>query len=275
MELNSVLFRPPVPTYTHTRFGPELIWLPKSPTISIPCLFLPSFTPTHKLFLFFHANAEDLGLIYDFLDILRCVLEVNILAPDYPGYGLYKGKTSCKQILADAEFVHKFALEKFNVQPFELFIIGRSIGSGPATALASKACGGLILLSPYASLRKILKRIVGPFQFLMKDQMKNIDNIKHVTCPTLLIHGKKDSLITYQHSEQLASACRGKVEVFFSETMTHNQFQYYDDVILPIDSFLKKILTRSEHRRRIILSDDLFQPPAYIKKQSEMLAQFI
>lgn len=43
-----------------------------------------------KLLIYFHANAEDLGNSYLFLDHLRTQLRVNVLAPEYPGYGIYK-----------------------------------------------------------------------------------------------------------------------------------------------------------------------------------------
>ena len=86
-----------------------------------------------KTFLYFHANAEDLGKIYDFLDIMRCVLEVNIIAPEYPGYGLYKGKASCKKVLSDSELIYKFIQNSLKLQPADIYIMGRSIGSGPAS----------------------------------------------------------------------------------------------------------------------------------------------
>ena len=42
-----------------------------------------------KIMLYFHANAEDLGMCYYMLDCLRERLGVRILAMEYPGYGLH------------------------------------------------------------------------------------------------------------------------------------------------------------------------------------------
>ena len=39
--------------------------------------------------LYFHANAEDLGMCYYMLDCLKERLGVRILAMEYPGYGLH------------------------------------------------------------------------------------------------------------------------------------------------------------------------------------------
>jgi len=40
--------------------------------------------------IYFHANGEDLGSSYELLNIIREKLQINVLAPEYPGYGIYK-----------------------------------------------------------------------------------------------------------------------------------------------------------------------------------------
>ena len=43
-----------------------------------------------KLIVFFHGNAEDLGISYEMLDHLRTALKINVIAVEYPGYGVYE-----------------------------------------------------------------------------------------------------------------------------------------------------------------------------------------
>ena len=38
---------------------------------NIPCLYLESYQPTSQLIVYFHANAEDIGLAYPLLETLR------------------------------------------------------------------------------------------------------------------------------------------------------------------------------------------------------------
>ena len=57
-------------------------------------MFLAYHRGSSKLLIYFHGNAEDVGLAYDFLDNLRCSLMVHILAIEYPGYGIYRGDPS-------------------------------------------------------------------------------------------------------------------------------------------------------------------------------------
>ena len=56
----------------------------------IPCLYLPYAMGSSKLLIYFHANAEDIILSHELLDYLRALLRCNVLAMEYPGYGLYK-----------------------------------------------------------------------------------------------------------------------------------------------------------------------------------------
>lgn len=56
---------------------------------NISCLYLKSPSQSSKLIIYFHANAEDLGSSYELLDKIRKKMNINIIAPEYPGYGIY------------------------------------------------------------------------------------------------------------------------------------------------------------------------------------------
>ncbi len=40
--------------------------------------------------IYFHANGEDIALIKSLMNELRNSLNIHIIAPEYPNYGLYK-----------------------------------------------------------------------------------------------------------------------------------------------------------------------------------------
>ena len=44
-----------------------------------------------KIMLFFHGNAEDLGIAYKVLNSMKTHLKITILAVEYSGYGLFAG----------------------------------------------------------------------------------------------------------------------------------------------------------------------------------------
>lgn len=91
-----------------------------------------------KVLLYFHGNAEDVGLSADLLDHLMPTLKIHILAVEYPGYGIYWTKEpSEKQIFDDALWVYDFITTEYGFGEKDIIIFGRSIGSGPATWVAS------------------------------------------------------------------------------------------------------------------------------------------
>jgi len=46
--------------------------------------------------IYFHANAEDIGLSYSIMLEFSIRLNVNVLIVEYPGYGIYKGNPNAK-----------------------------------------------------------------------------------------------------------------------------------------------------------------------------------
>lgn len=78
----------------------------------VPCLYLPYLKGSNKLIIFFHGNAEDLGISYEMLDHMRSALKINVLAVEYPGYGVYEdpGGPDESKICADAELVYNFVV---------------------------------------------------------------------------------------------------------------------------------------------------------------------
>ena len=54
-------------------------------------MHMPFTIGSSKVMLYFHANAEDIVLSHELLDFIRALLRVNIIAVEYPGYGIYNG----------------------------------------------------------------------------------------------------------------------------------------------------------------------------------------
>lgn len=240
MELNSIIFPAPPPSYSLNEFGEELIWVPKdNDSFSIPCLMLKSEEGSNKIMLYFHGNAEDLKLSYELIDLFRTVLHIHVIAVEFPGYGLYKSKPSAKLLIEDAECIYDFVKNCLGFQSKDIFVFGRSIGTGPATHIARyKKIGCLLLMSAYTSIKAVVKNIGRGLSYLVKERFNNIENIKHITCPTFLVHGKKDRLIPYTHSQLLQEACAGPCSLFIPSEMDHDRFDYCDDLVLPISAFL-------------------------------------
>ena len=122
------------------------------------------------MILYFHGNGEDLGLIYNITDLIRTFLDINVLAVEYPGYGVYEdaeGPNEAK-ILRDAELVYNFVQDVAKLEERDIFLMGRSLGSGPCSHLAAKFNPGcLMLISPYTSIRSVASHKVGFLSHLL------------------------------------------------------------------------------------------------------------
>ena len=120
------------------------------------------------------------------------------------------------------------------------------MGTGPATYLASThKIGGLILFSPFLSLQEAAKDMVGSvLGFFVNDRFVNRERIQKVNSPIIIIHGEKDTIIPIRHARELFQLINVNVEkrLYTPEKMDHNEFEYYQDFLEPVQLFLEHFL---------------------------------
>ena len=123
---------------------------------------------------------------------MRAQLDLNVLAVEYPNYGVYEDPDgpSEEKILNDAELVYNFVLDVSKTPEEDIMVMGRSLGSGPATHLAAKYNPGhLLLMSPYTSIKNVASAKVGFFSFLVAETFNNLSKMHKISCPTFILHG--------------------------------------------------------------------------------------
>lgn len=87
-----------------------------------------------------------------------------MLAVEYPGYGIYDGAPDAYQIEKDATIVYDYLTKVQGIQESQIILFGRSIGTGPASFLASKRNpSALLLMSPFTSIRDIVRETAGRY----------------------------------------------------------------------------------------------------------------
>jgi len=166
------------------------------------------------------------------------------LAVEYPGYSLNKYTTASEDsILKDAERVINFLVSDLLIPLSKIILLGRSIGCGPATYIATRFCvKGLILISPFASLEKLMGDLLGVWgKTLVKNRFDNQQRVKDIKCPLLLLHGQSDNLIPSSHSALLYQNSVTFTELYIHNSMTHSELNYQVHLLDPIISFFQKI----------------------------------
>eukprot|EP00927_Polykrikos_kofoidii_P066190 TRINITY_DN61838_c0_g1_i1.p1 TRINITY_DN61838_c0_g1~~TRINITY_DN61838_c0_g1_i1.p1 ORF type:complete len:453 (-),score=95.95 TRINITY_DN61838_c0_g1_i1:157-1515(-) len=245
---DKLVFPAPTPTYSRESFKKHLCWVPWNEAVSpekmederyaagIPCMWLPA-PRAAGVILFCHGNAEDLGMCFPFVRHMRDQFKMNVLAVEYPGYGLLHDVPVSEAALKEVALTaFRFVLDELKVAYEQVILFGRSVGSGPTVFLASRfPVGGLILVAAFASVREAAKSLVGGLlSRILVERFPNLSLIGNVSCPTLFIHGEKDSLVPPSHSVALFKQCRARKLLITPPGMEHNTNLFTDASFLAV-----------------------------------------
>jgi fermentation-respiration switch protein FrsA (DUF1100 family) len=155
------------------------------------------------LILYFHGNG---GALRDRANRFRALTAdgTGLVALSYRGYGGSSGSPSETGLIADAEAAYRFALTQ--AQPERIAVIGESLGTGVAVAIAAEhKVGRVILESPFTSAVDIGAAVYWylPVRLLMKDPFYSDRRIRKVAAPLLVLHGARDNIVPIESGERL------------------------------------------------------------------------
>jgi len=242
------LFPAPDPSYGPQSYKRHLCWIPWNEVISpqrvkdekcldgIPCLWFPA-PKAATVILFFHANAEDLGMSFAVLKHMRDQFKVNVLSVEYPGYGLlHHMQTNEDAVYEVALTAFRFLVDEVNVRYSQIILFGRSLGSGPAVYLAAQyPVGGLILVNAISSVKAAVQSVAGRLiAWTWRERFPNHKIIANVSCSTLFIHGECDGLLPPEHSLRLFKRCRARKLLITPPKMEHNSNLFGDASFLAV-----------------------------------------
>ncbi|ONI05869.1 hypothetical protein PRUPE_5G027400 [Prunus persica] len=190
--------------------------------------------------LYSHGNAADLGQLYDLFLQLKLSLRVNLIGYDYSGYGASTGKPSEENTYADIEAVYECLETEYGVSQEDLILYGQSVGSGPTLHLAAKLprLRGVVLHSAILSGLRVLCHV--KFTFCV-DIYKNINKIKKVKCPVLVIHGTEDDIVNWLHGDALWKMARDAYEPLWIKGGGHCNLELYPDYIRHLCRFIQEM----------------------------------
>jgi fermentation-respiration switch protein FrsA (DUF1100 family) len=71
------------------------------------------------------------------------------------------------------------------------------------------------------------------------DMFPNIDRIKNIKCPVLVLHSIKDDIVPFYHGKELYKAAPNKFDPLFLDGTTHNNIdKISDEVYRHINKFI-------------------------------------
>lgn len=163
-------------------------------------------TPRQVL-LWFHGNAGNLSDRAEIMFALASI-PVDVVIPDYRGYGRSEGNPSEAGLERDAIAVWHFVTGERGIPGRSVVILGESLGGAVAIDLATRVDpGGLIVQSSFTSVPDLAARYY-PFvpRLLIRTRFDSLSRIPTVTCPKLFVHSRADEIIPYEHGRRLFEA---------------------------------------------------------------------
>jgi hypothetical protein len=183
----------------------------------------PATGPARAAILLCHGIGETVGRWLPVQQLLA-VHGVASLVFDYSGYGRSTGRVDWIQCELDAEAAFQ-QLERLT-SPLPIAILGFSLGSGPAAAIASRVhADHLILGAAFTSFRDAA-RVAGiprALSALVPPIWSATESLRGCTVPVLILHGEKDRLFPVRMAHALAACCPGEVELLVLPDVAHNQ----------------------------------------------------
>lgn len=167
------------------------------------------------MIVYFHGNGE-IASDYDSIAPLYNQLGITLFVIDYRGYGVSDGSPTATSLIADSRLCFDRARatvkQAAGIEPGDIYVMGRSLGSAAALEVAHKASTGvtgIIIESGFAYTFPLIERI-GFLRieeaFEYKDGFGNLEKIAAIRLPTLIIHGERDWIIPIGDAEALYEA---------------------------------------------------------------------
>ena len=196
--------------------------------------------PQGKYYIFFHGNADQIGRVGPSIGNEFTKRGHNLIAIEYPGYGLAEGNPSQKSVYETSEKVLQHLMKE--IEPSNVILMGHSIGCATALEMSRRGYGSkLILISPFLSIEHmisvvspILSSFLKKIPFLVRDKLNNMEVAPFITIPTTIFHGTIDEIIPYEQGMALSKLFRSGLGNFIEvEGARHNDIliKIMDDII--------------------------------------------
>merc|ERR1711972_1005463 len=123
--------------------------------------------------------------------------------------GICPGSPCDERKAAESAFAGiRFSIEVLQWPAENILLIGRSIGTGPAIMLATEyALKGLLLVSPFLSVKQLCREAFGPISHLIQERFANNELIAKIRAPCLVVHGQQDTKVPFSHGIGLFEKC--------------------------------------------------------------------
>ncbi|NNK81397.1 MAG: alpha/beta fold hydrolase [Flavobacteriales bacterium] len=179
--------------------------------------------------LYFHGNSGNL-IRWGELNDEFGRMDYDLFIMDFRGFGKSTGELTESTFYQDAELCYQYVSERYESQ--DIIIYGRSMGSGPASYLASKVdARHLVLETPFYSIKSLFYTYYPflPRVFVFKYRFPNFKYLKAVSYPITIFHGTNDFIVPYRGSRKLKEIIKPSDDYIALEGGTHNDLMIFGE----------------------------------------------
>jgi pimeloyl-ACP methyl ester carboxylesterase len=177
--------------------------------------------PASRTILLLHGNGGCASIWFHYAEGFQSVEPINFYLLEYPGYGGRSGAPTQSTILRAAD--DAFANLGANCG---IYIIGESLGTGPACYLAGKyptKVKGVFLVAPYNNLSAAARAHLPlfPVKWMLKDKYPSDQWLKDYRGPLAVMLGGKDDVIPSELGRKLFDGYGGPKQLWFTPEANH------------------------------------------------------
>lgn len=204
--------------------------------------FLPNGAPAHDApaLIYFGGNGEEVSYVALDAGGLR---GISLALLDYRGYGKSTGEPGEKALFSDALAIYDKVASFPGIDPKRIVAMGRSLGSGVATYLASKRpLAAVVLVTPYDSITAVARAhypflLVGLF---LRNRFDSVKRARTVDAPMLALIAGDDTIVPPARGAALVKAWRGPAKSVVIPGAGHNDIAFAPAYWRSIRDFLRK-----------------------------------
>jgi pimeloyl-ACP methyl ester carboxylesterase len=188
--------------------------------------------------LFFHGNR---GQMSEFApQIMRFNKNGHgVFLAEYRGYGNSQGKINQEKMFSDGAEIYDW-IKKQGYS--KIVVIGYSFGCAASIGLADKRkVDGLVLISPFASLSRLVSEKYPFSDWLLKDDYPSEKTIQKLTAPILIIHGTADRLVPVHHAKILYEQRSNNTTLHLLDKKDHRETFWADETPSLVSDWLKNL----------------------------------
>jgi fermentation-respiration switch protein FrsA (DUF1100 family) len=212
--------------------------------------FVPGAKPeVRTTLLWFHGNAGNISHRLENLALLHRHLEVSIFIFDYREFGLSAGRISKAGTYEDARGAWAYLVSERRIDPRDILLFGRSLGTALAVLIAStEPCLGAVLEAAFTSSHDMLGRYFpwGIPASLLESSYDNMSKIGSIQAPTLFVHAEHDEAIPMDMAKRLYERVRAPKWFYrvagasHNDTYIVNEPKYFGQWRLFLDECLRR-----------------------------------